>query len=378
MFFNSLHPANVLFKTVEKSNLNRKSNSLFYFSSIEPSSSLALYKQRLRGGHIDFAIAFITINRADINGKPLKHGYLLQSVSYLDSMLKKESVLNNSIGFVCNVDAYPSKHSDANYLYPYVPFVERYGNNSLGLKDLCFPHTKRPFKDITSHASIYQKETYDYVFCMQAAAELKPRFILLIEEDTLPHKQFPTFLDHLINFRLKEYNMSNLAFIKLYYPSKWQGFSVRFSEIIDLLSFCILETTASFFIGKSLFRSLNYVLNDRKFLIVNFILSLCTCYIVGRQNLNELRRISSHFYRMESSESCCTQAMLYPIEVIDQLPLFMISESMSTHTDLIISDFVKEKELSAYQIEPNLFYHTGLHSSLPLEAKHPVEFIVPE
>merc|ERR1719239_1233012 len=102
-----------------------------------------------------------------------------------------------------------------------------------------------------------------------------------------------------------------------------------------------------------------------------FLIIMTTCWLVGRQNINEFRRLSKYLYRLKRSEGCCTQAMLYPTVVVETVAEHLVTMAPSTHTDLGIMDLAAMSRLPALQIEPSLFYHTGLVTSLAQEQKHP-------
>ena len=98
-------------------------------------------------------------------------------------------------------------------------------------------------------------------------------------------------------------------------------------------------------------------------------------WFVGRQNINELRRFSVYTYRVLQSDGCCTQAMLYPISSVEPLSHHLVSTFPHIHTDLAIMNYARNQDLPYIQVEPNLFHHTGLITTLQADPKHPEEFI---
>ncbi|KAI8787788.1 transmembrane protein 246 [Biomphalaria glabrata] len=375
--FTVVHSYESLFDQVEAATDGRLRAAKQYFQTQNPELSSRIYSDRLSQGNILFAIGIITIKRTKETESHESLGYLPPSVAHMDSILKSHRFFNTSLPFICNVDAFPSTHFDAVDLYKFVPYTERFGNNSLGIPALTIPKTNTRFIDLTTHSSKYSKESFDYAFCLLSAAALNPRFILLLEEDTIPHKDFPSVIEHLITFRLNLPldHKHDFGFLKLYFPSKWQGFGFEFIKILDLLCCCILVTAvAGVYHYLRSFRSatlpgLNSVL------LSAFLVTLLTCLLVGRQNINELRRLSKHFYRLQSSEGCCTQAMVYQPSIVSSMAEYLVNPLSNKHTDLAIWDFSYRNSIRTLQVEPNLFFHTGLYTTLDQVQKHPEEFI---
>ncbi|CAL1526167.1 unnamed protein product [Lymnaea stagnalis] len=375
--YSLLHTQDSLFDVVDSANNIRLASAKKYFQNLDENSSLQLYKDRLSQGGIMFAVGIITVKRTKETKQHESLGYLLQSTSFMDSMLKGNAFFNSSVPFICNVDVFPQAHFDAVNLYPFMPYTERFGSNSLGIADVKIPNSSNLFRDFMNHQSRYHKETFDYTFCLLTAASLNPQFILLIEDDAIPQRDFPTVLEHLINFRLNltSHGSQNFGFLKLYFPFKWQGFGFELNKIVDLLSLSVIGAS----IGCVVFHLSSYrhasSHTKRSVFVYGFLVTLITCWMIGRQNIIELRRISRHLYRLQSSEGCCTQAMLYPLSVVKPLGQFLAHKHRNHHTDLTIIDFISHNSMPTLQVEPNLFYHIGLYTTLDMGQKNPEEFI---
>ncbi|KAH9489107.1 hypothetical protein Btru_057697 [Bulinus truncatus] len=377
----SVHSYESLVDLVETSSITRLEAARQYFQDLDPEVSIQIYRDRLMKGSIMLAIGIITIKRMKETDKHESLGYLPPSAAHMDRILKNHAYFNSSVPFICNVDAFPSTHFDAVNLYKLLPYTERYGNNSLGILPLNIPKTNRKFIDLAMHKSKYHKETLDYTFCLLSAAVLNPRYVLLLEEDTIAHEDFPDVLQHLIQFRLNsllDQHRKEFGYLKLYFPLKWQGFAFEFTKLVDLFSYTVLGTAVvSLGYYLTVFKSASFQ-NLNSLLSIAFCVTLITCLLIGRQNIIELRRLSKHFYRLQSLEGCCTQAMLYPPSTIQPLSEHLVSSASNKHTDLAILDFMYSHSLRTLQVEPNLFFHTGLYTSLELGHKHPEEFIFHE
>ncbi|KAK3787082.1 hypothetical protein RRG08_018597 [Elysia crispata] len=367
-----------------------------YFKGLDSQISTALYKERLLSGNIKFVIGVITVKRKYKKSSHSKSpSYLLHSMALIDKTVKWSKYFDSSVPFICNVDLNPNDHKDALNLYAYLPYSERYGNNSFNAPLLTLPNSDSTFKSWTKHASKYNKETVDYSFCLRTAAYLKPNFVILIEDDTIPHIDFPTILEHMIESRLK--SLPKYAYLKLYFPPKWQGFAAELSTIFDLalwasimaciVSLCLLllsKCGLRFSHDVLMIDFSKYYLSlqciskiplKNKAFISLYLVCLITIWLLGRQNVEALRRLWRYFYRLEQANGCCTQAQLYPIDVVEALSEYLLSVPVTTHTDLAISDFAAERDLPAWQVEPNLFFHNGLITSLNGGQKHPEEFM---
>ncbi|BFZ11504.1 hypothetical protein BsWGS_14543 [Bradybaena similaris] len=372
--YSHIHSYDSLAKQVETEKDARSVKAKRYFSSIKSQESVSLYNSRLHK-NLTFVVGIITVQRNKEGTTHGSYGYLLQSASLLDQMLKMHPLFNNSVPFVCNVDARPQNHQDAVSIYQFMPYTERYGLNSLGLAPVMIPDTNMSFAGQVYHPSKYRKESIDYAFCLLSAAALKPQFVILVEEDALAHKDFPLVLEHLLETRLKSSNQK-FAFLKLFFPAKWQGFGFEVIRVLDLASMSVVGGSILalvYLFYKIIQRQSCYRLS--RIFLAGCLITMVSCWLIGRQGVNELRRVSKHFYRLQTSEGCCTQAMLYPIYVVYNLSRYMTSNVVSYRTDLAIFDFASLARLRTYQVEPSLFLHVGFHSTLPSPQKHPEEFI---
>ncbi|RUS87025.1 hypothetical protein EGW08_005263 [Elysia chlorotica] len=199
----------------------------------------------------------------------------------------------------------------------------------------------------------------------------------------------------MIESRLKMY--PKYAYLKLYFPPKWQGFSTELSRIFDLVlwatimfsivSLCLImlsKSKLSFNHKVPLLDSSNRFIsleckqkvsfNNRAFIFL-FLLCFLTIWLLGRQNVESLRRIWRYCYRLEEADDCCTQAQMYPIDIVEALSKYLLLSSGTEHTDFAIEDFAVDEDLPIWQVEPSLFFHNGLITSLNGTQKHPEEFM---
>ena len=377
-------------------------------------------RQRTLPTRARVTVAIVSVRR---KSSAVNLGYVIQSAAALDSLLRQQGsddLFGDSVLFVCNVDDHPERHSDAAFLKDHVAFVERYGGSSAGLGlnlSMAVPGMHgRSYREVRHH-DVYDKERHDYMFCLQAATAFRPHYVLIVEDDALP--DMPSVVQHALRrltstlatpvghrddeedgesllplkpcaselmsaegfsgdergFRGRALSgqAAGFVYLKLFFPLYWQGFAFELLRILDLV--CMTAVLTSVFVVV-----LQMTVSTRGFppnrtIGAIFIFSLILCELIGRQNLNEMRRFSKHFYRLQQSPDCCTPAMLYPCDVVPALLTSLSRCRAQRHVDLCIADFVKHSGLPAYSLEPNLFSHVGMVTSLNMNNKHAEELL---
>ncbi|KAK7445687.1 hypothetical protein BaRGS_00040327 [Batillaria attramentaria] len=375
-----------------------------------------LSEEPSRQSDVRFAIAIITTRRpapSVRDGSPGEMDYVLQSATPLHAMIQKDGALADSVLFVCNVDRVPERHSYAVFLKDYLHYAERFGTSSFNVST---PTTKIPdakkLPDVFKDDSRLEKERHDYMFCMQAALTFDPRYVIMVEDDAVPHADLPDVLEDVLRrittrrnstvcmgsteysispcsyslrskprrrFKIAENVTSNFAFVKLFLPEKWRGFylydPLRF---LDLLSVGVVGAGVYLFLlCISSPRPSAFEPKWRTF-VTGVLLSLLIAWLVGRQNLNELRRVSKHFYRVEPSPGCCTPAILYPADIIPPLMAWLAESpyDVDQPLDMRIDGIARMLDLPAFCVEPVLFRHIGMVSTLGHKSKQPEEFLL--
>ena len=369
---------------------------------------------------VRLAIAIVSVRRENYSAPTV--GHVIQSAAALDSLLRQQGssddLFGDSVLFVCNVDGFPEVNTAADFLRDYVHFVERYGESSAGisLSRLTIPGSKGTrYRDVF-HWDLYEKERYDYMFCLQSAMAFRPHYVLIVQDDALALPDMPSVVQHALQRLTKapgryrndhkqfgsslssnpslskirasagserDFNdtefldelaaLSGFVYLKLYFPLYWQGFAFELIPVFDLL--CMAEVLASVVIVVLQIYVYKGRVPPKSIISKVTVFILALCLLVGRQNLNELRRLSKHFYRLQSSSECCIPAVLYPCDVVPALLTSLSRCQDERHVDLCISDFAKHSGLPAYSLEPNLFSHTGTISTLNMTDKSPEELL---
>lgn len=341
-------------------------------------------------------------------------GYALQSAAALDSLLHRHrhnDLFSHSLLYICNVDYNPDLHEDAVFLKDYVTTVERYGVSSSPLasevSSLTIPWLDPPvtYRELR-HPLVLEKERFDYMFCLHAGLLFHPRYVLLVEDDALALPDMPGVVEHALNrvrhaldtrphhptfhvrwnaseapcpsnysepleelvdsareaFPAGPVSVPRFAYLKLYFPPLWQGFALEVPQLLDLFSVTVVLAALLTGVMTLVLRRSPSPRTVRQVVVVSLVLVLLT----GRQNANELRRVSRHLYRLQTSPDCCTPAVLYPADVIPPLVTWLVHSGPRAHVDLCIAEFVRRFALPAFIVEPNLFSHIGQVTSLNL------------
>ena len=387
---------------------------------------------------VKVAIAVISVKRSS-SSSSFTLGYVIQSVAALHSLLRhqkgSEDLFRDTVLFICNVDPEPGNHSDVAFLKDLgVHVVERYGTSSMSavnVSSLTIPGLARSppllYRQMI-HDNVYDKERVDYMFCLQAASRLHPAYVLLVEDDAVALPDMPAVLQHALDRlstrlpgrregrkdvsemrKRRAHNressssfslMANseggpakhqqateagegedfsdtqptFAYLKLFFPLRWQGYAFELTRLLDLTSTAVLLTTLTLICCWGLSARSGRPVRGRT-IMISAMLSLLLCLLLGRQNVDEVRRLSRHFYRLQQAPQCCTPAVLYPSDVIPSLLTSLAGCRSKKHVDLCIADFVTDSALPAYSLEPNLFSHVGMVTSLNMGDKHPEDIL---
>ena len=363
-----------------------------YIKRIE--SSMAS-KLTITGTELDLVVMIVSVSRQQHKNA----SYLLQTAASMHNLLIQDTLFQRKTMFICNVDPTPSQNNDAELLQSHVYFINKVSLlNNMGIQSMASARlVNSGLKDPAR-----MKEIEDYVFCLNVSLSLKPRYILALEDDVLPtHDLFP-----ILNYTLTEINKNNVrtssrktdtrrhpgfSFLKLYYPARWQGYELDFNTILELSVVFCLGFGISVLLELCSVRSRKHFGNckthDRKYrhdstrltrnqlaCVMGVVCVICVS-IIGRVNFIEFRRFTPRLMQLTRSRACCTQAMVYPAEIVPTLVRHLVVNN-TLNKDLAIYDFSVKYEIPGYQLQPNMFHHTGMTTSLSNITKHPEEFLL--
>lgn len=303
---------------------------------------------------VDVAITIITLSRNRHKFGSFEPKYLSQVVSaYLQLLHTPEAGEKHYKLYICGVDTEPHTYYEYKNLTRFLPSFQRFTDQGLRV----------------SVPDVFTKEKDDYVYCLNQTLATGARNVLLVEDDALPLADLILVLNHVIDTHLqpshRDVNPGDQpapAFIKLYHPERLLGYwSPEVERIPQLLAFGCL------------WGSLLFVVYSRKYSNSSTYLwgMFCLYFIlvaiaIGRQNLLEWRRLSKHLYLYTRTASCCTPAILYPKAGAQKVVRFLASQTSHRDfpKDMALDQFRRKSGSTAYMIQPNLFKHIGLISSL--------------
>lgn len=326
----------------------------YYLATIKVNESRTFLDQT------KMVIAIVTVRRFSVS-KPL--GYLTRVVATFHQLIEKDTTKLKKFLFICNTHAGPGHHEEANKLKKYFHSVLKFPNGS-------------------TEASImnpFEKEKQDYVFCLKQALQFSPKYILMVEDDALPRDELFHVLENKINYlqdvdyRKPEY----WSYLKLYFPERWQGYSFELKQICELFALFVIGTMG-------LHACMSYVCRGCKMRQENWRTSFCggiyfvlVAFTVGRQHLLEMKRIWPYWYSLVSAPECCSPCILYQNESVIQIVQYLAAVKCDRHMplDIALDGFTRALSM-VYLIEPNLFHHIGLVSTMKGLSQYPEEFLL--
>ncbi|OWF51417.1 transmembrane protein 246-like [Mizuhopecten yessoensis] len=331
-----------------------------------------LGKGRENGNHVDVGITIITVSRNRHRLDNYEPKYLTQVVTKFLKAIEETPDLKHTYKlFLCDVDPSPSSYIEIKPLSKLVPVFQRFRND---LNNTA----------VWSRMSIsdrLEKEKRDYVFCGRQTLNANVSNIFLVEDDALPHEDLLPVLDRVIsNIFDKSKNdrthyQKDVTYIKFYHPERLLGyFSLEPERLPELfgLSF-LLSTIMMFFYQRYRPVTTSYT---RILWLCFFVYSCLLLLFIGRQNLLELRRISSQLYQVTRAPACCTPAILYPSKGMEEVLSYLSSVQCKEKfgKDYALEKFRTSFAKTGLMVQPNLFTHIGMYSSLRNEVLDP--FIV--
>lgn len=328
---------------LEAENEERTEKAKNFFESLKPR---ATWEDQAKP--IEFSIVVLTAHRGS------NTHYSLQVASRLLPQVMDDE--GRSVITILNSDPQPGLNEDAVYLSRFITVI----NSTL---------------PVTSASRSREKE--DYVVGLETALQHNSTYVLMIEDDALPSKHL---LNH-VRFVLKHKmpgkllkSRSDWAFLKLYYPEKWQGFG--WPEVPELIIIGILGGSCAVW----LHLRMRNTTRRRQSLICTFtvwaVYVVLIVYTVGRAHWIELRKLSPFMYSVVKAPGCCTPGVLYQRSHASDLAKFLKSVQCSEAypMDVAIDDFANKMNLERYLVMPNMVSHIGVHSSVGSSMKHFTEF----
>ena len=306
---------------------------------------------------VDVAIVVVTSRRV-MGSRPL--GYLTRTVAALSRLASSAAWPASKQLFICDVNAGPSTHIEADRLRQYFHVVVRFPNAS-------------------AYAAIldpFEKEKQDYVFCLQQALLLTSTYVLIVEDDAVAQDDLFYVLPNILHTRKFALGTRTWSSLKLYYPERWQGFSLDIRTALELTSlFCVTYVSWIALLGTCWRKQQQRFSHATAAGLLVVLLALS----IGRQHLIDLKRISPYLYSLAPDPACCTPAVLYNAEFAELLVPYLANEvhcSQAYPLDKALSSFMNREQWPSFRVEPNLFRHVGLISTLKGYSRYVEDFLM--
>jgi hypothetical protein len=331
-----------------------------------------LYKKENRTGMNKFSennesvcllsISIITLSRENNLTESEQPHYLLQTVAALIKLINRLDQNYFEIYLsICNVDLNPKTYVDMNYIPEWITIFQR------------DKEKRQSFKNR------YEKEREDYVFCMKKVLEHNASFLLILEDDALPHQDlFNVMKKELFEndqCELKKDKFKDLFYVKLH-TNSWDLNFVRLWRWTKFLFF------TGFDLGKvfelmiiSLFLDVLIIVALKKYsklqlsYHMSFILFIYIAWVlnvIGRQNISIVRRyILGITHEMSDATGGSLVATFYPRASAEATVQYLNSVECdkSYPKDVALNRLARKHWQQLLLIEPPLFTHIGYHST---------------
>ncbi|KAK3094554.1 hypothetical protein FSP39_003327 [Pinctada imbricata] len=355
-----LWPRNKVLKQTEmrKENDDRLKEAETYLSQVRTKQS----RFGEPSGPVDLVICIITVSRNRHVFDSYEPKYLTQVVSRFSYLLENAGKLRYSYHLsVCDVDDDPQSYREAQKLSRTFDVFHRFP-----IRNSSRPFN-RPYRTIDD---TLEKEKQDYIFCGEEALKRNASNVFLVEDDALPHDDVISVVEYILQNYIKSNfgsvtRKQEVAYFKFYHPDRLLGYiSLEAERLPELVSISVLLATAM----TSLYLKLRPKAVSYKTLVwIGFLIYSSLLFIfIGRQTFIELRRISRNLYQVTPAPSCCTPAMLYTkngfIKISEHLKSVRCKNRYGKDTAL--DEFRTKSGLIARMVQPNLFTHIGMYSSL--------------
>ncbi|XP_045212376.2 post-GPI attachment to proteins factor 4-like isoform X2 [Mercenaria mercenaria] len=308
------------------------------------------------------AISIITVSRDRNLTEADKPHYIIQSVAAFLRVIQQSGIDDIRIHFsVCNVDINPESHTDMRDIPKWITVYQR--NAKPGSK----------------YKSFFEKEKEDYIFCLQKGLEQNTSYMLVTEDDALPHSELLTVIKEKILTKekcaFKQRNLQNVLYIKLftnnrdtnfirtwYKPTALLEFGIDMRVLYELILLSLVFTGILLIICKKYTKT--RMSTYSKFLLIIYV--ICVLTFIERRNIRMVwRYILGISHEISSAPAGSFVAMLYPRDGVYNTVSYLSSSECSRvyAKDLVLNDMGRDHWKQVLYIEPSLFTHIGYKRS---------------
>lgn len=294
--------------------------------------------------HPDLLVTVVTARRKE--GSDFH--YLLQVMRQLSAILASCGRRCAEV-LVCDVERGPQENQDASLLEAHFRVIRR------------SPEEQRQNLELIN---TFEREKRDYVFCLRRGWDLlKPRNMVLLEDDALPTPDFFSVIAHLLSRRFSRHTL----YVKLYHPERLQRYwNPEPYRLLEWVGLGLVLATALLRVPCCSPRWFSFTLSWAHLLFFTLYF-MAAAELLGRHYLLEVRRLSPQLYAVSPATECCTPAMLFPgnssLRVAAYLDASFCTKGKAKDTVLyqLMRTLPGER---AHSVEPNLVTHIGAFSSV--------------
>ncbi|XP_058237962.1 transmembrane protein 246 [Hemibagrus wyckioides] len=330
--------------------LEQRSEEALRRSYEEGQEALAYWRDMVAGGAVqgdvsegpELLVTVVTARRND----GVQYHYLLQVMRQLDILLRGCGRAPCAAVLVCDVES----------------GLE--GNEDAALVEKRF-RVVRQGKGSNQDVNVFEKEKRDYVWCLRQSTEvMKPRNLVVLEDDALPCTDFFSVLRDLLGRRF----LSHSLYVKLYHPERLQRYwNPEPYRILEWVGLGVFGSSMSLlFLAFCTRFTLPFSVPLFLFLVVYI---MAGAELIGRHYLLELRRVSPQLYAVSPATECCTPAMLFPGNTSSRVADLLDATTCmrGNGKDMVLYRHAD----SAHSLEPNAIWHIGAFSSIRANPPRP-------
>jgi len=197
-----------------------------------------------------------------------------------------------------------------------------------------------------------RREARDYARCLRAAIDQgrgnrTPSYVLMLEDDALPVDSFFSLLESVMG---QMDARREVDYVKLYHPGPYRKCPYYFQLIIAAGLFC------------SIIHYMVWGWKAKVLGVIEFIYCIALLHSYTFQLMVDIRFSLTGSVYFVSGESCCTPAVLYRRESIDQLLHHF--ETEETSSDRAKDHILDESSLLGRMTDSNLIVHIGFYSTI--------------
>lgn len=233
----------------------------------------------------------------------------------------------------------------------------------------------------SGHYGIFTKEIMDYAYGLEWCYNRSAEYAIIVEDDAYPNSNFMERLTYVLKYRLSSRD-SSWAFLKLYYPEKWESWISGLRIVPELIAATLFGGLLLVLVWTLIIRVSGASFRRSELLCLYVLSSIFVLYLlvsIGRPHWLSLRDSRPWLSTVVPSPRGCTPAVVYPHAHLANIIKYLRESQLSRTLplDFVLDRFADESGLTRNLLVPNAFKHIGMVSSLRKGRKaNPWEFTI--